>query len=137
MSLELGVDAEDLVVRYLLGQSDVAALVAGRVHTDLPKNPTFPLIRVTRTGGLSPYPQHLDHPRVYLECYGTTKGEAHSVMRTARAAMRLIVRAHPLGIVTSADEIAGPVWLPDDVAPGAPTRSRYIFSFALTTHPFT
>jgi hypothetical protein len=139
MPLELGVDAERLVVQYLLAQTDVAALVSNRVTTDLDKtkNNTYPLIRITRTGGVSPYPQHLDHPRVYIECYGNTKAEAHSVMRTARAAMLQIVRPHALGIVTSSDEIAGPVWLPDPIAPGTPELARYIFSFALTTHPFT
>lgn len=130
--LHLMVDAEALVVAFLAGQADVAALVGSRISTELPPAPTFPLVRLERIGGLTGTPAHLDRARIQVEAWGATKGEAHTVAATVRAALfEELPGTHPLGVVTGAEEDLGLTWSPDPES----DQPRYVFGVAAFIHP--
>jgi hypothetical protein len=135
--LVLAVDDEQLVVEFLLGQADIAAIVADAVATDLPAGWSAPRIRVNRLGGIGDRPGWLDHPRIQIECFGATKAQAKDLVLATRAAVtQQLVGVHDLGVVTSVDEYLGPQWLPDVVGDQrTPATPRYLFSVQLTTHP--
>lgn len=129
------VDAERLLVAWLKAQPEVAALVAGRVATELPPSPTWPFLRLERLGGL-PLPLgqaiHVDRARVQLEAWGTTKAQAHTLAATVQAVLheRLPGR-HELGTVTAVRPDLGLVWSPDPEN----GRARYVLAVLVFTHP--
>lgn len=129
-------DDEELLVRFLLADQSVAGAVGTKVGAKLPTPLTLPRVRVRRLGGTSPPPGWIDRPRIQIECLGNDDAEAKDLANTVRAALAGIVGAHPLGVVTSIDELNGPQWLPDVVGdqrtPGTP---RYLFTVVMTVHP--
>lgn len=119
-------DAELLVTGYLRAHTDVAALVGTRVSTELPPEPVFPCVTLTRVGGVPSLPNYLDGPRIEIVCWGVTKGSAHLVARTVEGAMLQIPGTHPLGTVTGVvGDGLGLRWAPDE--PDAQPRYRLLF----------
>lgn len=136
LPLVLPVDDEQLVIDHLRRQADVAALIGDRIGISLPAARTVPRVRVQRLGGTSPAPYRLDKPRLQIECLADSEAAAKDLCSTVRAALYSIPGVHPLGTVTSIDEIAGPQRLPDPTGgPGATPAPRLIFSIQLVIHP--
>lgn len=128
-------DAEALVYAYLSTHAGVDALVAGRVYSAVPEAPTYPLVTLTRVGGAPTLAYWVDSPRVQLDAWGRSKGEASDLARTLVAACaELAGRTVPgHGVVTSVLPVLGPLWQPDTEV--APPRPRYLVDVQLTTHP--
>ena len=85
----LAPDAERILVGYLLDVAELVPLVDGRIYTAVPANPTFPLLRVHRWGGVPPYSQTLewDVASVQVDVWGGPKQTALQAAETARAAL--------------------------------------------------
>lgn len=133
----LAADAEKLLIAYLKADSAVAALVAAKVSTTLP--PDFKKekrVRLWRVGGTpdpsSPVPW-LDRPRIQLEAYGTTKGEALNVANVVADAIARMPGTYADGVVTDTAADLPLQWSPD---PHTDTP-RYLFGAVLYVHPPT
>lgn len=131
MALRLLPDAELLVVQALRATAEVAALVGTRVYTALPPDPTYPVVRVTRIGGIPAIRQHLDVARIQVDAWGTTKKQAFTVATTVQAALHAMVGPHAGGVVTAVEDDLGLTWSPDPET----DRDRYVFGVAVYTHP--
>lgn len=131
MPVRLLVDAELVVVNWLRGHGDVAAFVATRVYTELPPAPTYPLLRITRVGGIPVLRQHLDVARVQIDAWAATKKAARDLAATTQAAMHELPGARPLGVVTAVEDDLGLTWSPDD----ATDQPRYVAGYAVYIHP--
>lgn len=140
MALTLLPDIEILVVDFFLAQPEIAAFFTAdtphdRVYTVLPKTKTWPLVRVTRYGGLpvtSPA-LRLDAPTVQIEAFGGPKKTAHDLAQTCRAAMaERLPGAHPEGFVTGVT-FGAFADLPD--ATFEPARPRFLFTSTIYVHP--
>lgn len=139
MTLHILVDVERLVIQYLLGVSEVTAMVGTRVGSR--KDKPYPRLTVTRVGG-SPgaIPAHLDAARIQVEAWapaesdGGGKGLASSIARTASAAMYDMVNASLEGaVVTDVRCVLGPIWVPDPVT----HLPRYLLDFIVRVHPYS
>lgn len=110
-----------------------------RVHSSLPREPTFPLALVKRIGGVGPAKQRLDAPNIQVEVWndpaGGGKATAYDIAATARKTIHDAEGSRVswsggtayLGGVTDA---LGVTWAPDPVS----DRDRYIFGVQITTH---
>lgn len=136
------VDAEALTSYYLLNQSEVQTFAARRVYTEIPKNPTWPLVRVTRIGGAPKIsrPLYLDKAHLQLEVFGGPKATAFDLSCVCLDELsKLPVEAavQPLGIVTAVG--FGPInaWMPDESVPTekGKARPRYISDVFVSTRP--
>lgn len=126
-------DAERLVADHLRAASAVTAIVGSRVSTELPPQPTFPAVTLTRTGGVPSVPGYLDGPRLELAAWGTTKAQAQTLARAVEAAMLALVGTHTLGVVTLVIESGeGLRWDPDDTFD--PDQPRYHMIFDVYLH---
>lgn len=129
------VDAERLVSAYLRDRDEIAALVADRVYTAIPANPTWPLVRLTRIGGAPVFnrPLHLDRALIQCDVFGGPKATAHEIAETCRAALTDLPSAYSaLGVVTDV-QFGTFAYLPD--AAYTPARPRYVFDVAVYLHP--
>lgn len=152
MTVELLPDVEQLLSNFLRAQAEmhpffttgvdsagtpVVSPPADRVYTDIPKNPTWPLLRITRVGGspVTNRPLRLDAALVQLEAFGGSKRLAHQILETSRAVIdRRIQGIHPEGVATGAT--FGPMsYRPDDVF--SPAKPRYLCLVTIYTHPYT
>ncbi len=131
MALRLQVDAELLAANYLRARAEIIALVSTRVVTELPKLPTYPVLALTRIGGLADHPGWLDVARLQVDGWGTTKGNASLVARTALAALLDMPGVHTLGVVTHVAQNLGLTWAPDEIS----DQPRYLFGVSIHTHP--
>lgn len=124
-------DAERLVATALRAHVDVAALVATRVSTELPKTPVFPAVTLSRVGGAPSLAGYLDVARLELSAWAATKAAAHTLARTVEAAMLTLPGTHALGVVTDVRQLdVGLRWNPDE-ASGTP---RYQFMVECYVH---
>lgn len=135
MTVTLLPDIERLMTSFLRAQSEVSTIVGGRVYTEVPDNPTFPLVRVRRLGGFPTLsrPLQVDAPLVQIEGYAATKGAARLLTETCRAVLAERVEGvHDTGVV--AGVIFGAlIWLPDEDF--TPPKPRYIADATLTVRP--
>lgn len=137
MTVILPVDVERLLSHWLRLQIELTSLDCGqRIYTEIPTNPTFPLVRVTRFGG-SPVlsrPLYLDAALVQFDVWGGSKHTAWKIAETSRAllAARLAGDSHGEGVVTGITfgELR---WLPD--RDYTPARPRYLFDATVFAHP--
>lgn len=130
------VDAERLLVTYLLADDGVAALCGTRVTTELPKTFTKQArVQIFRTGGVpdpKDVPGHLDRPTIQINAWGATKESAYDVAaETIRAILAAPKATHSGAVVTHANRLLGPVWSPD---PDTDTP-RYVIGAVLWIHP--
>jgi hypothetical protein len=138
MAVTILPNSEALLSRFLRDDVDVAALVADRVYTTMPKgHNAWPAVRLTRFGGTPPFqaPLVLDKPQIQVDAWGGSKAIAREVAETIRAVCdtRLPGR-HPEGIVYAV-EFGALLYLPDEVFD--PPRPRYLFDLTLTVRAAT
>lgn len=131
MTLRLLVDAELLAVNYLRATAEVAAIAGSRIYTEIPPTPTYPLVRVTRIGGVPTIRQHLDVARLQIDVWGQTKFQARTLAATVQAAMWAAVGSHAEGVVANVEDDLGLSWSPDPDT----DQPRYVFGVAVTIHP--
>lgn len=127
---------EGLVSAFLRADDDVVAEVSDRVYTSLPKDPTYPCVRLTRIGGAT-FMEGLyefDRPLVQFDVWGGPKATAWRVAETVREAIatRLAGR-HEDGLVYGGVSLTTGAlrYLPDEVFD--PAKPRYTFDVELLT----
>lgn len=121
-------DAELIAVTYLRQHAPITSLVGSRVYTELPAGPTWPLVKITRTGGPPEARGTLDTAFLQAEAYGTSKAEARRVAATVQAAFADADGFIHAGAYISATEpLAGLQWLPDPDN----QQPRYLFDTAV------
>lgn len=135
MTVVLLPDIEQLLSQFLRDQDEVADLVDDRIYTVLPKDKTFPLIRIHRYSGAPAFsrPLHLDQALVQVDCWGGNKKLAWEIAETCRAVCaERLVGSHDEGCVTSVTfgELSDQ---PDGTFD--PPRPRFLFSMTVTAHP--
>lgn len=127
-------DIEDVVTAFLSAYQPLVNLTA-KVGTQLPDTKTPPalFIVVIRLGGPAGYPGWVDHPRLQVESWGDTKKRSYNGIAAARSGLLDLPGVHDGAVISAADELTGPQWLPDSTV--SPARARYFVTFALTSHP--
>jgi hypothetical protein len=130
--LRLQVDVERLAADYLRGRTEISAIVGTRVSNALPKTPTYPYLIGSRFGGVADHLAWLDRARLQFEAWGTSKGNANLLARTALAALHeMPLATHALGVVTNVAQELGLTWSPDETT----DQPRYVFGVAVYLHP--
>lgn len=131
------VDVEALVSQYLRSQSEVTAYVGQRVYTVLPDDKTFPLVRLTRVGGVPPMsrPLHIDNARIQIDVFGGSKATTFDTIDAIRQELAKVVDedpVQPLGVVCGVK--FGPLaYLPDESY--APAKPRFTQDVTVTVRP--
>lgn len=131
------VDVEALVSQYLRAQSEVSTFVGQRVYTAMPDDKTFPLVRLTRIGGVPPMsrPLHVDNARIQIDVFGGSKSTALDTVDAIREELAKLpdeAPVQPLGVVCGVR--FGPLaYLPDEAF--APAKPRYALDVTLTVRP--
>jgi hypothetical protein len=124
-------DAVRIVVDHL--EAAALPLIGARVYGfDLPANPTFPAVRVSRFGGTNVVNQRLDGARVQIEVLGGTDEQAWDATASVRAELwDMEGTTGATGTVTGIEELSGPAWLPDPRT----ERARWTWDIRLYAHP--
>jgi len=128
-------DGEALVSGYLRARSEVTDLCGQRVYTELPKDKTFPLVRLVRVGGSPPLdrPLRFDVARIQVDVWGGPKKTARDLAETIRQVLSELPDEDVVGTVVSAVTYGPFAYLPDDDF--APAKPRYTFDVELSVHP--
>ena len=126
---------EALVSAFLRAQPEMTDLVAARIYTAIPKDATYPLVRVV---------QLLDTPagaplysvafEMQVEAFGGTKAQAWQIASTARALIdaRLLGDYPGFGVVNGSTPGAL-LDLPDEDF--TPAKPRWLFSSTIYGRP--
>lgn len=131
------IDLEAEISKALRADRAIAVLVADRVYTARPNEPTWPLILIKTIGGttLINRPLWLEQTLVQFDCYGGSRKTAAAIAST----LRTRIAAWPeegvrTGKVTFTDtDPAAARPLPD--AAYTPARPRYIVDVTIHHHP--
>jgi len=126
---------EALVSAFLRNQDELAADVADRVYTAIPKDATYPLVRVT---------QLLDTPagaplysvayELQVEAFGGSKDVAWRIASTARALIDVrLTGDHPGFGVVNGTTPGALLDLPDEDF--TPAKPRWLFSSTIYGRP--
>ena len=128
------VDAERLTSTWLRSRTSITSIVADRVYTATPENPTFPLMRINQYGGSPVFskPLYLDRAAMQFDCYGGAKVLARQLADAVRSELAAMVGSHSLGVVTSV-EFGEMRYLPDDSY--SPAKPRWIVEAVVYSHP--
>jgi len=140
--VETSVDVIKLLVNYLLGRTEVTALVDTRVYGNvvITEEPTYPLVAMHRFGGTLVGPDnHIDRPIVQFDVWSDGSAGAWDVQAAWAivAAIRrvlspgVVAGSHAEGVVVGITEITGPQWLPDQIE----GRPRLTWTAQVSTHP--
>lgn len=137
MTVHVLPDIERLLVQWALARDAVASLVDDRIYTAIPKDATYPLIRLTRIAGTPAEGLGnvlwLDQALIQWDVFGGPKATCRQIAETVRAHLSAsVVGGHALGVVT-AIEFGSFLWLPDDAF--EPALPRYTFETRITFHP--
>jgi hypothetical protein len=127
------IDIEAAVVAFLAEDPDLEEIHDGRVSTEVPENPVFPRLRITRIGGLMDPDAWIDRPRIAVEAWANDKATAWALIAKTTAVLQTRLVAAPIeaGVITSVRQDQGATWAPDPET-GKP---RYTVSVQITTHP--
>lgn len=104
-----------------------------RAYSSIPNGPTYPLLVVTRIGGVPAERHKLDAARIQVDAWGNNKGEARDLADLAR---RLIHQAEGTFItdhdcqITGVEDELGLSFLPDPKT----KRDRYVFTVRIYAH---
>lgn len=108
------------------------------VGTELPAEPVYPSIVISRVGGFPTQRRRLDHPNIQLDVWAETKAAAHDVAQIAR------VRLHqaegkvwrddtthlPYAVLTGVEDALGLAWQFDTIN----NTPRYVLAVYFTVH---
>jgi hypothetical protein len=132
----LPADVELVVVTYLRRTgSRVEELVDDRVYTTIPKDATYPLLRVVRVAGgpVRSVPLHLEAAVLQLDAYGGSKADARRLIDTARAELADVhLEAHADAVVSGVTFGAVRYFPEPDFTPPKP---RYSGDVTVYLHP--
>ena len=126
-------DPVQLLQQYLKSKSVVTDLVnAANIVTEIPINPTFPLVVLANMGGTGYIAPGIDAVGIQVDVYGGTKFACGVLARTIEAACWSIANdVVAAGTLVSSSSEMSPSWLPDQVTvPPTPRyTARYHFIF--------
>jgi hypothetical protein len=129
-------DVLRLVTDALRADSDLAVLVGDRVYTVLPKEKTFPLVRVVRWGGAPDrrVPRAwLDHADLQIDAWADRQIQATDVARCLVSALtERLPGPRPGGVVTASTVTHLATELDADFAP---VLHRARLAVTVTAHP--
>lgn len=133
--LYLTPNVEALCSAFLADQPEVADEVAERVYTTIPKQATYPLVRVTVLDSTpTGEPLWLEAHTVQVEAFGGSKAEAFRIAVKCRAAIsQRLTGDHPGAGVVTGVRSAGLLDLPDDSH--TPAKPRWLFTSTVYAHP--
>ncbi len=125
-------DAEALAGAALRAELDCG------VYSSIPRTPTFPLVTLSRIGGIPAERHRLDFANLQIDVWGTSKTEARDIAAEARAALYgMEGQSYALNdgwpddaVVTGVADTLGLTWLPDPET----ARDRYLFGVGLYLH---
>lgn len=127
-----GVNVEALVVAWL--KADPGALAGGRISTELPDTPTYPLVTIRLITGAEVVRRRVDDLRLQIDAWAETKTAAYSLADQVRARMEALEGTLvALGFVSEVRIPILPRWLPDTVA--GQITPRYSADYSLVAHP--
>lgn len=124
-------DAELVALTALRGNTDWQHLDVG-AFTEIPADPTYPLITLVRIGGRPPIRGWLDRARIQVDAYALDKATARLVAATCQQALHAAehtVTEH--GLLGAVETLSGPRWLPDPTT----RHPRYLLDLQIDTHP--
>lgn len=127
-------DVEAAVVEFLLGQEPITDLVGEHgVATSLPAGAQLPRLRITLGAGRIAVRRWLYAPRITVEAWAATKGEAFELISTALDVLESDLPAAQVsqGIVTACELDTGISWSPDPVS----ETPRYLGGVTVYIHP--
>lgn len=122
-------DPRTLLVTALRLHPGISTLVAGRVSTELPGSPSYPLIVASAVTDVPGQPWE-SRARVQADCWAETEEDASLVSRTLVAIHPELRGAYPAGRILLTDALSR-LWLPDPVS----TRPRYVVDLRVTVAP--
>lgn len=138
MTQAVAVDVEQMLTRFLRSRTEITALVADRVYTDLPNsdNRTYPLIIVNRVGGGFLYKRWLESAEMSVACYGTTHKSAQDLAGTVISIVDMLAGSQPEGVVTKVS-VTSTAYVPEPESADSSGHARPRFTVSLTviTHP--
>jgi hypothetical protein len=128
------IDIESALVAWLPTDPAASALADDRIYTAIPRQPVWPLVRLTRIGGAVDS-QHawIDRPNVQIEAWADTRAGAFDLCQALVDALIVRLpgtRIADLTTVTHTRMAGGVVWSPDP----ADDRPRYLFDVEATCH---
>jgi hypothetical protein len=125
-------DVESIVVAYLKGHDDIAALIPPeQIAAELPPRATFPFLQVSLDGGYIATERHLVGARVGVEAWGGTRIQARYLCATAHAALIDMNGTFTGGVVTGVVTLLAPRKFVDQVN----NRPRYQSEVRVYAHP--
>lgn len=128
-------DDELALIQYLRTIPAVTALVpSARITTELPPNPTYPVVLIQRAGGVGIWPA-LDDAALQVDVVADAgqRRACKILAQTVRAAVLAIANdIVPEGVLVSASEEIGPQYLPDTIP--NPPLPRYTARYRVITH---
>jgi hypothetical protein len=119
----------------LLARTQVAAVVADRIHWKLPSNPTYPLLIVEPVDDIEDGPG-ASTSRVQVNCWGNGNTSvdvlaASDLARVVASVARDLVGSYPDGDI--ADALPGSIIPAHDPQTG---RARFILDLQLNLYPY-
>lgn len=134
-SVDILPDAELVAIDWLRGQVEVVALADDRVSNTSPSAGVGggAYLTVERIGGVPAVRRRLDRARLQVGAWASSRAEASTLARTARAALHRMEGHTGAGATVGAvrDDL-GLAWLPDTVR--TPPTPRYVFSVTVALH---
>jgi hypothetical protein len=128
-------DDELALIQYLRSVSAVTALVpAGRITTELPPNPTYPVVLVSRAGGVT-ITYGIDDPALQVDVNHSAgnRRACKQLAQVVRAAILAIANdVVPEAVLASGSEEVGPQYLPDTIP--IPPLPRFTARYRIVMH---
>lgn len=127
-------DDEFALLQYLKARPEVLALIpAAQMRTELPANPTYPMVLITRAGGGAHDRGSIDEPAIQTDVVGGDKRTCKRIAQRVRAAYLAIANdVVDEAVLVSASEEIGLTWFPDAIP--TPPIPRYTMRHRLLLH---
>lgn len=136
MTLHVPPDLVRIVLDFLAGNDDVAALVDAAPSSKIPNPRPDRHLQVIRVDGGYRDARAAWTDGAFLDIHARAEDDATAdlVARTARAAlMQIVGYEHVAGVVVNVEDVGGPHNLPDPDT--TPPTDRSVFSIHIEAHP--
>lgn len=105
-----------------------------RVTSSIPRGGNFPLVTITRIGGLPVERHRVEHATLQFDCYADTKGAAYDLAAQVRA---IVMEAeetgdYARGFISGVLDELGMTYIPDTNS--SPPLERYTFGLGVYCH---